>query len=87
MPGEAWLDQVDPMTTLQTKQIGDRTTHTLEGKTLSNGDTVELRMRGNRGWATAKIHGLPELVRVRWEGDDGQTLNATLCGDTELRWP
>lgn len=87
MPGRARLVQVAPMTNVQTKTIGDRTSYTLSGKALANGDALELRLRGNRGWASVQVHGLPQLLRVRWEADDGKTLNATLSDEIELRWP
>ncbi|MBL4685072.1 MAG: hypothetical protein JKY37_10825 [Nannocystaceae bacterium] len=75
------------MTSLERRTSGDQTEYVLEGRVLANGDAVELRLRGNRGWADMVIEGLPDRLKVRWTGDDGQRLHASLTDDSELRWP
>ncbi|MEM6993772.1 MAG: hypothetical protein AAF721_24875 [Myxococcota bacterium] len=75
------------MTTLEQKTIGDRTHYVLDGRTLANGDALELRMRGNRGWTDVHVDGLPSLLRVRWVADNGQELHASVDASVELRWP
>lgn len=75
------------MATLEEKRIADRTHYVLDGKALANGDEVELRLRGNQGWQSVTIQGLPDRLSVTWPSDTGATLTATLTLDIELRWP
>lgn len=49
----------------------------LDGRPLANGDAVELRLRGRRGWIPARIEGLPRDVLVVFEADDGTTIRTT----------
>lgn len=75
------------MTNLEKTRIGDQTNYVLDGKAIANGDEVELRLRGNRGWASVEIEGLPDRLSVRFTNDIGTVLNTTMPPDAELRWP
>lgn len=75
------------MANLERKRIGDRTNYVLDGKAIANGDELEMRMRGNRGWKSVEVAGLPELLKLKFEGDDGQTLQTTIDESADLRWP
>ena len=75
------------MANLERKRIGDRTNYVLDGKAIANGDELEMRMRGNRGWKTVEVAGLPKRLEIKFEGQDGATLQATLDEMADLRWP
>lgn len=72
---------------VQTRRDGGSPQYTLDGRPLANGAELELRLRGNRGWETVTVVGLPEVLRVQWEADDGKPLQTTLPPEAELRWP
>jgi hypothetical protein len=59
----------------------------LDGRSLANGDELEVRLGGNAGWKAVTIDGLPEKLRIVFAADDGTRLVTTLTPDTELRWP
>lgn len=75
------------MAQVQAKRSGNVTRYTLDGKALSNGDELELRLGGNRGWTTVTVTGLPVALRVTWTGQDDQPLHTTVPFEAELRWP
>jgi hypothetical protein len=75
------------MPMIEARKQGTTRRWILEDRVLSNGDEVELRLGGNRGWTPVRIEGLPEMLRVRWHADDGQELHASLPEGAELRWP
>ena len=68
------------MANLERKRGGASAEYEVDGRTLSNGDSLELRMRGNRKWLAVEIKGLPKRLEVHWTADDGQALQATLAG-------
>lgn len=76
---------------VQARREGDSTQYLLEGRTLSNGAELELRLGGNHydgsGWAQVTVTGLPQALRVQWIGDDGHTLQTTLPPEAQVRWP
>ena len=74
------------MAQVQTRRDGGSTQYTLDGRPLSNGAELELRLRGNRGWQAVTVTGLPEVLRVQWEADDGKPLKTTLPPEAQLRW-
>jgi hypothetical protein len=59
----------------------------LSDRPLSNGDEVELLLRGNKGWTAVAVDGLPGGLKVRWTNDEGASLHTSLPDDAELRWP
>jgi hypothetical protein len=72
---------------VQARRNGASTQYLLDGRPLENGAELELRLRGNQGWQTVTVTGLPELLRVQWEADDGKPLRTTLPLEALLRWP
>jgi hypothetical protein len=76
---------------VQTRRDGDSTQYLLDGRPLSNGVELELRLGGSHphgsGWASVTVAGLPQALRVRWTGDDGQALQTTLPPEAQVRWP
>lgn len=70
-----------------TRQDGGSTQYLLDGRPLTNGAELELRLRGNRGWQTVIVADLPGVLRVQWEADDGKSLATTLPPEAQLRWP
>ena len=75
------------MANLERKRIGDRTNYVLDGKAIANGDELEMRMRGNKGWKSVEIAGLPKLLKVKFQVADGTVLHATIDETADLRWP
>ncbi len=72
---------------VKTRRDGGSTQYILDGRPLSNGAELELRLRGNQGWQPVTVTGLPELLRVEWSADDGKPLQTTLPLEAHLRWP
>lgn len=72
---------------VQARRDGASTQYLLDGRPLSNGAELELRLRGNQGWQTVTVTGLPEVLRVQWEADDGKPLRTTLPPEAMVRWP
>ena len=54
---------------------------------LTNGAEVLIRLRGNRGWESVVLEGLPEVLRIRFQASDGHPLVTTLPYNADLRWP
>jgi hypothetical protein len=77
---------------VQQRRDGESTQFLLDGRPLANGAELEVRLGGNhlhdgRGWEPVTVTGLPQALRVRWTGDDGQTLQTTLPPEAQVRWP
>lgn len=72
---------------VKTRRDGGTTQYLLDGRPLSNGAAIELRLRGNQGWQPVTVTGLPEVLRVQWAADDGKPLQTSLPPDALLRWP
>lgn len=76
---------------VQQRRDGEATQFLLDGRPLANGAELELRLGGShldgRGWASVTVSGLPQALRVRWIGDDGQALQTSLPPEAEVRWP
>ena len=62
-------------------------TYLIGSRELANGDEIELRLGGNRGWTLVTVTGLPEVLRVVFEADDGARIVTSLPPDTAARWP
>ncbi len=75
------------MGTVEKREVGGSVRYFLSDRPLANGDEVELRLRGNKGWTPVEITGLPGILSVRWQGDGGAKLHTSLPDDAELRWP
>lgn len=74
------------MAKIETRTEQGQVGYYLAGRKLQNGDELELRLRGNRGWETVTVEGLPGPLRVRTEAYDGKSIVATLEPDADLRW-
>lgn len=91
LPG--WLDlfYFMGMGQVQARREGDSTQYLLEGRPLSNGAELELRLGGSHldgmGWEKVTVTGLPQTLRVSWTGQDGQTLQTSLPPESQVRWP
>jgi len=72
---------------VKTRREGGTTQYLLDGRPLSNGAELELRLRGNKGWEPVTVTGLPRVLEVQWTADDGKPLRATLPDEAEVRWP
>jgi hypothetical protein len=70
-----------------TRREGGSTRFLLDGRALSNGAELEVRLGGNQGWQAVTVSGLPALLRVQWTGDDGKALQTSLPPEAEARWP
>lgn len=75
------------MSQVTTRHEGGSTQFLLDGRPLSNGAELELRLHGNQGWQAVTVSGLPALLRVQWTGDDGKALQTSLPADAQIRWP
>jgi hypothetical protein len=74
-------------TPIECRREGASTHWFLEGRELTNGDALELRMRGHVGWVPVTVAGLPQRVEVEWTAADGHALRATLSDGVAVRWP
>lgn len=59
----------------------------LQGRELRNGDRLELRLHGNRGWEEVTVEGLPGLPKIRFDAWDGKGIVTSLPLTTEVKWP
>ena len=75
------------MPTVEIRRGRAFTTYWLNGRELHSGDEVLLRLRGNKGWDSVTIDGLPDILRVRTDAEDGHPLVTTLPPEAELQWP
>ena len=75
------------MPKVEVRSFSDNTTYWLAGRRLTEGDEVLLRLRGNKGWESVTIVGLPDRLQVRTLAEDGHPLVTSLDLHTELRWP
>jgi hypothetical protein len=71
---------------VQQRRDGESTQFLLDGRPLTNGAELELRLGANQGWESVTVTGLPQALRVRWTGEDGQTLQTTLPPEAQVRW-
>jgi hypothetical protein len=72
------------MTTVQRNSEGH---YVVDGRSLSNGDELEVRLGGNQGWKSVTVAGLPATLRVVFEADDGTRIVTSLSSETPVRWP
>lgn len=75
------------MSKAEPRREGKRTTYFVDDRPLANGDELELRLGGNKGWTAVTVNGLPDELRVRVEANDGAALNTSVPPEAELRWP
>ncbi|MCA9656108.1 MAG: hypothetical protein KC501_39755 [Myxococcales bacterium] len=75
------------MSKAEPRREGKRTTYFVDDRPLANGDALELRLGGNKGWASVTITGLPDVLRLQVEANDGTRLVTTVPPEAELRWP
>lgn len=75
------------MPKVEIRNDGTTVQYELLGRALVNGDTIELRLGGNRGWESVTVEGLPTTLRVRTVAYDGMSVVTSLPRDAEIRWP
>lgn len=75
------------MGNVEKRDVDGGTRWYLSDRPLANGDEVELRLYGRRGWLLVRIDGLPQRLAVRWTADDGAEVHTSLPPECELRWP
>ena len=75
------------MGNVERREVAGSIRYLLSERPLANGDEVELRLRGLKGWTPVQITGLPDVLKVQWQNDLGATLHTSLPDDAELRWP
>lgn len=75
------------MPKIEVRQVEDATTYWVADRQLSNGDEMLLRLRGNRGWESVTITGLPQDLRVKTTAENGHPIETSIDPSVELRWP
>jgi hypothetical protein len=76
------------MARIQTRRTEKGLAYLLSNRELRNGDELLVRLRGDGGWESITIAGLPGPLRAKLHASDGKELLTTLpVEELELRWP